>query len=148
MRKEDVGGFLSTTTPVTKVWRWEHDHFDKETTVVKITSFAYAPGDKWDCGYFNFTATTPLGQFTWKEVVPGPRHSEDYRQLDLELNGVDLSEQFAWNEGPLADLDFEAPGKPGKWADLFAKSKDDVEETFAAWFETNKNKLVELVQSK
>jgi hypothetical protein len=123
--------------------------------VVKITSFAYKPGDKWDCGYFNFTATTPLGEFTWKEVVPGPRHSEDYRELSVELNGVQLSEKFGWNEagdlvnvGPLADLDFEAPGKPGKWADLFAKSKDDVEETFAAWFETNKDKLVELVQSK
>jgi hypothetical protein len=108
-----------------------------------LTEFDYGPGGKWDCGHLNLTAETPLGQLVWKEVIPGPRHSEDSRELTVTLNGVELA---VWDDD--IPLDFEPPGKPGKWADQFAASESEVAETLEAWYEGNEELLRKLVCEK
>ena len=107
---------------------------------VKLTSFEYSPGDKWSCGSLKLTAVTPLGSFVWSEVVPGPRHGEDSAELVVTVDGVEVDLC-----GNGIELDFEPPGKPGKWADLFSESRDEVEETLQAWFEAVKVELEILV---
>lgn len=106
---------------------------------VKLTNFDYAPGGKWDCGHLNLTAETPLGTFEWKQVVPGPRHGEDHAELTATLAGhVLYLEHYEY-------LDFEPPRQDGKWAKLFANSKDEVEETLQAWFDDAKPALQEFL---
>jgi hypothetical protein len=107
---------------------------------VKLTSFEYSPGGKWSCGSLKLTATTPLGPLVWSEVVPGPRHDEDSAELVVTVDGVEVD---LCDNG--IELNFEPPGKPGKWADLFSASRDEVEETLQAWFEAVKVKLEALV---
>jgi hypothetical protein len=107
---------------------------------VTLTDFEYQPGGKWDCGVLNLKADTPLGPFTWEEVVPGPRHGDDHAELTVTLNGVELD---LWKHG--LELDFEPPNKEGKWADKFADSEGEVAEQLAAWFEANKSLLAVLV---
>ncbi len=107
---------------------------------VKLTTFYYAPGDKWSCGHLNLTAETPLGLFKWKEVVPGPRHGEDSAELTVTLAGKEL------NLDHYDHLDFEPPRQDGKWATLFACSRDAVEATLQAWFEDARPALLEFLE--
>lgn len=106
-----------------------------------LTQFDYSPGDKWSCGYLNLKAKTPLGLFEWNEVVPGPRHSEESRELTVKLNGHEID-----METIPGYLNFEPPGKDGKWADLFAASRDDVQADLEAWFEDSEAALVECLE--
>ena len=99
-----------------------------KVTMIELT---YAPGGKWDCGVLRFTADTELGTFTWDEVVPGPRHSEDSGSLVAKLNGAEITCD------ELDDLDFEPPNKEGRWADKFAETAEEiVAEQLSAWLES------------
>ena len=89
-------------------------------TDVVLTSFDYSPGDKWSCGHLNLEADTPLGALVWEEVVPGPRQGDDSAELRVTLGGKDIPEDYI-------DLNFEPPGRPGKWADQFDASGKKVE---------------------
>jgi hypothetical protein len=95
----------------------------------------YGPGDKWSCGALEFEADTPLGVLTYESVLPGPRHSEDSFEVTMTLGGVNLEDCVTYPE-------FEAPGKPGRWADEFAEgAEEEVQSTVSAWFESYKNEL-------
>jgi len=115
----------------------------KTMTQLKLTVFDYTPGDKWSCGYLNLKAETPLGLFEWDETVPGPRHGEDNHELTVKLAGYEMDlECFP------GYLDFEPPGKEGKWADAFANSRADVEQSLSDWFEEAQEALVEFLEEK
>lgn len=106
---------------------------------VEVTNFEYEPGGKWDCGTLWFDAQTPLDLFTWREVVPGPRHCEDDAELEFKLNGNEMSEYEPDATACYRDFsfpNFEPPNKPGRDADNFNKNGTDlITEVFSAWLE-------------
>jgi len=114
---------------------------------VKLTSYDYYPGDKWDLGRFEFEFETPLGDLVYEESLPGPRHSEDSGELTVKLNGVDLSSWASEHEGVYPE--FEAPGKSGRWSDQFAAGlEEEVKSTVEAWFEACKGELADFLAQR
>jgi hypothetical protein len=109
-----------------------------EVIVELVDSVVYEPGGKWDCGILQFTLNTNLGRIEWDEVIPGPRHGDDSAETTLKIDGQVID----CDELELDLPDFEAPGKPGRWADEFASSADaEIPETMRAWLEANKQVL-------
>jgi hypothetical protein len=103
----------------------------------------YYPGDKWSCGLLDFEFETPLGLLTYVEKIPGPRHGEDSGELTMTLDGVDLCGW--WDGGEVRPYpDFEAPGKPGRWAEQFeAGVVEEVKSKVEAWFGEFKGELAD-----
>lgn len=114
---------------------------NKTNDAVTLTSFDYSPGDKWSCGYLSLEADTPLGALVWEEVVPGPRHSDDSAELRVTLKGKEIPLDYI-------SLDFEPPGKPGKWADKFGASGDELEAELKSWFDSCRSTLATLIEEE
>lgn len=74
-------------------------------------------------------------------MVPGPRHGEDNREITVTLNGTEI-DLF---DGSVAELDFEPPGKEGKWAQKFADSQNEIAEQFWDWFYSEEKVLERIV---
>lgn len=110
--------------------------------IVKLTSFDYEPGSKWDCGHLNLKADTPLGPLTWDQRVPGPRHGEDHAELVVTLAGHVLDpDHYDY-------VDLEPPNKEGKWARRFAENPQEVAEELSAWFEDAREGLQEFLEKE
>ena len=108
--------------------------------VVTIQNLRYEPGSKWDCGIFEFDADTSFGKLEWREVLPGPRHSDESHELSVKLNGVELTNR---DEYFPSLPDYEAPGSPGRWADKFAEIiPDEAGDTLHAWLTAFKADVV------
>lgn len=108
---------------------------------VVIEEFDYSPGGKWECGHLNIDATTPLGKLEWREIIPGPRHGDDSHDLTVTINGVEID----MYSGAVAELDFEPPGKEGRWSEQFAESEDEVACTLDDWYQCHAAILAVLV---
>ena len=89
-----------------------------------------------DCGHLRLEATTPIGKLVWNEIVPGPRHGEDSRELTVTLNEVEID--LCDNN---IELDFEPPCKQGKWSELFADSGQEVGKQLEDWFTSHEETL-------
>jgi hypothetical protein len=109
----------------------------------------YYPGDKWSCGLLDFEFETPLGLLTYNEEIPGPSHGQDSGETTITLDGVDL-DSFLQDEDPYPFPEFDAPGKPGRWANEFeAGAVEEVKTKIEAWFEEYRGRLADfLAKSK
>lgn len=106
----------------------------KTTAPVTVRNFEYAPGGKWECGVLNFDAYTSIGIISWRETIPGPRHSPDSAEVIVRLNGkkIDTNE--------IEPPDLEPPNKEGKRAAAFRKEgQTEIAAALKSWVETHKD---------
>ena len=113
---------------------------------VKRKSVEYYPGDKWDFGCLAFEFSTPLGDLVYEESLPGPRHGGD-GEVTVTLDGVNLGRWVREFEGVYPE--FEAPGTPGRWSDVFAAGvEEEVKSTVEEWFEASKEELADFLAQR